>query len=76
MVFVSISIEMPPCISPCVRIWNYELNDEIFCLDILKMIVDIFKMIIGIGEPTKELVNRELQMFWKYQIDAKTLSVL
>jgi hypothetical protein len=40
------------------------------------MIVDIFKMIIGIGEPTKELVNRELQMFWKYQIDAKTLSVL
>jgi hypothetical protein len=46
----------------------HQLNDEFFCFDI--------KMTIGISEPTKDLVNRELQMFWRYQIDAKTLSVL
>jgi hypothetical protein len=25
------------------------------------------------GELTKELVNKELEMFWKYQVDAKDI---
>jgi hypothetical protein len=31
------------------------LNDEFFCLDILNMIIDIFKMIIGTSEPPRNL---------------------
>jgi hypothetical protein len=38
------------------KLW---LNDEDFCLD-------IFYMTIETNELAKELVNRELQMFYKY----------
>jgi hypothetical protein len=30
-------------------------------------------MTIRTSELTKELVNKELQMFWKYQVDAKDI---
>jgi hypothetical protein len=48
-------IKMSPCTSLCVKIWNCGklLNDEDSCLD-------IFEMIVGTNEPTKELMDREL----------------
>jgi len=46
-----------------------QLNDEIFCFD-------IFEMTIGTIELAKELVNRELQMFWKYQVNTKDIKHL
>jgi hypothetical protein len=46
-----------------------ELNDEDFCFD-------IFEMTIGTSELAKELVNRELQMFWKYQVNRKDIKHL
>jgi len=46
-----------------------ELNDEDFCFE-------IFEMTIGTSELAKELVNRELQMFWKYQVNTKDIKHL
>jgi hypothetical protein len=40
------------------------INDEYYSLY-------IFEMLVGIPEATKELMNRELQMFRRYQVDAK-----
>ncbi len=38
--------------------------------------LDIFKIIVETNEPTKELVNRALEMFKWYQVDAKNLKCL
>jgi hypothetical protein len=49
-------VEMPPCISPCVKfeIVANQLNDkDLACLD-------SFEMTYGTNELDKELVNREL----------------
>ncbi len=46
-----------------------QLNDEDFDLD-------NFEMIISTNELAKELVYKELQMFWKYQIDGKGIKYL
>jgi hypothetical protein len=32
--------------------------------------LDIFEMYVGTNKPTKELVNRVLQTFRRYQVDA------
>ncbi len=46
-----------------------QLNDENFGLD-------NFEMIIESNELAKELVYKELQMFWRYQIDGKGIKYL
>jgi hypothetical protein len=46
-----------------------QLNDEDFGLD-------NFEMIIETNELAKELVYKELQMFWRYQIDGKGIKYL
>jgi hypothetical protein len=38
--------------------------------------LDIFEMFVGTSEPTKEVVNKELLMFKRFQMDIKTLNVL
>ncbi len=43
-----------------------QLNDEDFCFDILEMTIET-------NELAKELVNMEMQMFWKYQVNAKDI---
>jgi hypothetical protein len=45
------------------------LNDEDFGLD-------NFEMIIETNELAKELVYKELQIFWRYQIDGKVIKLL
>jgi hypothetical protein len=35
--------------------------------------LDIFEMSTKTNEPTKELVNKELQMFKKYHMDVKNI---
>jgi hypothetical protein len=35
--------------------------------------LDIFQMIIKSNEPTKELVKRELLIFWSFQVDVKEI---
>jgi hypothetical protein len=34
---------------------------------------DIFEMIANINKPTKELVNWELLIFWKYHVDTNQM---
>jgi hypothetical protein len=38
--------------------------------------LDIFKIIVGINEPTKELVNKELKIIKWYQANAKNTKCL
>jgi hypothetical protein len=35
--------------------------------------LDIFEMCVGIGEPTKEVLNKELLMFIKFQLNVKEI---
>jgi hypothetical protein len=35
--------------------------------------LDIFEMFVGISEPTKEVVNKELMMFRRFQMDVKDI---
>jgi hypothetical protein len=35
--------------------------------------LDIFEMFVGISEPTKEVVNKELLMFKRFQMDVKNI---
>jgi hypothetical protein len=35
--------------------------------------LDIFEMSLGINEPTKEVVNKELLMFKRFQMDVKDI---
>jgi len=44
------------------------INDEYYSLY-------IFEMLVEIPEATKELMNRELQMFRRYQVDANCTQV-
>jgi hypothetical protein len=34
---------------------------------------NIFEMFIGTSKPTKEVVNKELQMFMRFQVDVKDI---
>jgi hypothetical protein len=34
----------------------------------------IFEMIVGTIQLAKELVNKELHMFWRYQVNAKDIT--
>jgi len=58
--FVSNAFEIPPCITTYGRFEYvvYHISDEYYSLY-------IFEMIVGIPKPTKELMNREPQMFTK-----------
>ncbi len=38
--------------------------------------LDIFEMFAGTSEPTKEVVNKELIMFKRFQVDVKDINVL
>jgi hypothetical protein len=38
--------------------------------------LDIFYMSAGMSEPTKEVVNKELLMFKRFQMDVKDINVL
>jgi hypothetical protein len=38
--------------------------------------LDIFEMFFGTSEPTKEVVNKELLMFIKFQMDVKNIKCL
>jgi hypothetical protein len=38
--------------------------------------LDIFEMFVGTSEPTKEVVNKELLMFRRFQVDVKDISCL
>jgi hypothetical protein len=58
-------LKILPCITTYGR-FEYvvdHINDEYYSLY-------IFEMLVGIPEATKELMNRELQMFRRYQVDA------
>jgi hypothetical protein len=46
-----------------------QLNDEDYGLD-------NFEMIIETNELAKELVYKELQVFWRYQINGKSIKYL
>jgi hypothetical protein len=35
--------------------------------------LDIFEMFVGTNEPTKEVVNKELLMFKRFQVDVKEI---
>jgi len=35
--------------------------------------LDIFEMYVGTNEPTKEVVNKELLMFKRFQVDVKNI---
>jgi hypothetical protein len=35
--------------------------------------LDIFEMFVGTSEPMKEVVNKELQMFKRFQVDVKDI---
>jgi hypothetical protein len=35
--------------------------------------LNIFQMILGIIEPAKDLVKKELLVFWSYQVDVKEM---
>jgi hypothetical protein len=35
--------------------------------------LDIFEMYVGTSEPTKEVVNKELLMFKRFQVDVKDI---
>jgi hypothetical protein len=50
--FVSNAIKMTPCISPFVRIWNYDIS--------INSCFDTFEIIVRSSELAKELVNRDL----------------
>jgi hypothetical protein len=38
-----------------------------------KNCLDIFEMFVGTNEPTKEVVNKELLMFRRFQVDLKDI---
>ncbi len=38
--------------------------------------LNIFEMFVEISEPTKEVVNKELQMFKKFQVNVKDIKCL
>ncbi len=47
---------------------NMQINEE--------SSLDIFEMSTKISEPTKELVNKELLMFKRFQVDVKDIKCL
>jgi hypothetical protein len=47
---------------------NMQTNEE--------NILDIFEMFVGTIESTKEVVNKELMMFRRFQVDVKDINVL
>ncbi len=38
--------------------------------------LDIFEMFVGTSEPMKKVVNKELQMFKRFQVDVKNIKCL
>jgi hypothetical protein len=38
--------------------------------------LDIFEMFVGTSEPMKEVVNKESQMFKRFQVDVKDIKCL
>jgi hypothetical protein len=41
-----------------------------------KITWDIFEMSVGTNEPTKEVVNKELLMFKRFQVDVNSMSFI
>jgi hypothetical protein len=70
IIFLSNVVEMPPCISPSVRIWNCRRLAKGW-----KFLFQHFEMIIMANEPTKELLNTKLQCSKGTKLMQRTLIV-
>ncbi len=67
----SYAFEMLPDPPPYGKIWTYanmQNNEE--------NSLDIFERFVGTNEPTKEEVNKELQMFTRFEVDVKDIKCL
>jgi len=57
---------------PLFKIESYFVNK----FDEDNSLYNIFEMVVGTNEPAKELVNWELMIFHKFQVDAKDIKCL
>jgi hypothetical protein len=66
MILISYAFEMlphPPLLTKFGPMANMQTNEE--------SSLDIFEMFVGTNEPKKEEVNKELQIFTRFQMDVK-----